>query len=302
MKKDPASKTYMNKETLPAPDAEFEFTPKMAKEYKKCMDNIGHFAENYFFITNLDVGKTKIDLYPAQKRVLKATTKNRFLILLSSRQAGKTTIMTVYGLWMACFQADKRILIVANKEDTAINILSRVRMAYEQLPNWLKPGVKQWGKTEVVFANDSSISISSTSSSAARGDSINALIIDEMSFVPEHLIEEFWKSVIPVISSSKTSTIFAVSTPNGTSNKFYEIYSGAERGDLPDWHHERIDWWEIPGRGKKWEREMRQVLGEEEFSQEFGNCASGDTFVVIKNTETDEIETKTLEQLYQILD
>lgn len=263
---------YMKKETLPAAGAEFEFTPQMAKEYKKCMSDILYFAENYFFITNLDSGKIKIDLYPAQKRVLKSTSKSRFMVLLSSRQAGKTTIMTIYALWKTCFEEDKRALIVANKEDTAINILSRIRMAYEQLPNWLKPGIKQWGKTEVVFANDSSITISSTSSTAARGDSINFLIIDEMAFIPEHLIDEFWKSVVPVISSSRSTTIFAVSTPNGTSNKFHEIYCAAESGEKPDWHHERIDWWEIPGRGKKWEKEMKQVLGEEEFDQEFGNA------------------------------
>lgn len=86
-----------------------------------------------------------------------------------------TTIMTIYALWLTCFHPDKTVLIVANKEQTAINILRRVRMAYEQLPNWLKPGVKQWGKTEVVFANDSRISISSTSSSSSRGESANCV-------------------------------------------------------------------------------------------------------------------------------
>jgi len=48
-------------------------------------------------------------------------------------------------------------------------------MAYEQLPNWLKPGVEEWAKTEVKFANDSRIRISTTSSSAARGLSINCV-------------------------------------------------------------------------------------------------------------------------------
>lgn len=86
-----------------------------------------------------------------------------------------TTIMTIYALWLTCFQSDKTVLIVANKEDTAIKILRRIRMAYEHLPNWIKPGVKQWGKTEVVFANDSRISISSTSSSSSRGESANCV-------------------------------------------------------------------------------------------------------------------------------
>lgn len=265
--------TYLNNPNLPTGDSTFEYTPEMAAQYKKCRNKIEYFASNFFYITTLDEGKKVINLYPAQKRVLKSTSKNRFMVLLSSRQAGKTTIMTIYALWHTVFQKDKRVLIVANKEDTAIMILRRIRTAYEQLPNWLKPGVKQWGKTEVIFTNDSSITISSTSSSTARGDSINALIVDEMAFIPVHIMDEFWNSVLPVISSSRTTKIFAVSTPNGTGNKFHELYTSVERGDLKDWVHERIDWWDIPGRGKKWKREMLQALGDQAaFNQEYGNC------------------------------
>jgi hypothetical protein len=187
-----------------------------------------------------------------------------------------TTMMTIYALWVACFQNDKTILIVANKEDTSKEILSRIKMAYEQLPNWLKPGVEEWAKTEVKFSNDSRIRISTTSSSAARGLSINCLIVDEMAFIPEHIIQEFWNSVIPVISSYQGTKVFVVSTPNGAGNLFHTIYSGAERNDpkFDQWNHERIDWWEIPGRGKKWERDIRSALAGQgkSFDQEFGNC------------------------------
>ena len=31
----------------------------------------------------------------------------------------KTTTITIYALWIVCFQNDKRITIVANKKDTA---------------------------------------------------------------------------------------------------------------------------------------------------------------------------------------
>ena len=89
--------------------------------------------------------------------------------------SSNTTIMTIYALWVACFNNDKRVLIVANKEGTAVMILRRIRTAYEQLPNWLKPGVKQYGKTEVIFANDSSVSISTTTATAARGESCNCV-------------------------------------------------------------------------------------------------------------------------------
>jgi hypothetical protein len=97
------------------------------------------------------------------------------------------------------------------------------------------------------------------------------LIVDEMAFIENHLIEDFWKSVIPVVSSGKKSKIFTVSTPNGTDNKFYEVYSGAEKG-TNSWKAERVDWWDIPGRTEKWKQQMISTLGSEEsFLQEFGN-------------------------------
>jgi hypothetical protein len=265
------SQYYRGDKNVPKEDAQFEWTPKMVKEIKKCRENITHFAENHFWIVNLDLGKIKIELYKAQKRALKSLADNRFVCVLASRQCGKTTISTIYALWNTCFFDDQRVIIVANKESTAINIFKRIRMAYELLPNYLKPGVKEYGKTGVTFANGSSIGISTTTSTAARGDTASILCIDEAAFIDPHFMEEFWKSVIPVVSSGKKTKIFMVSTPNGTGNKFYEIYSGAEK-ETNGWKAERIDWWDVPGRGEKWRKQMVAALGSDEaFQQEFGN-------------------------------
>jgi len=264
-------KYYLGNERLPTLDTKFEYTPEMISEIKKCKKNLLHFAENYFFIINLDRGKEKIKLYSCQKRVLRNLRDNRFIILLSSRQSGKTTQMTIYCLWNACFNEDQRILIVANKEQTAKNIFKRVRLAYEMLPNFLKPGVVEYGQTSMTLTNGSSIGISTTSSDAGRGDSCNCLVLDELAFIDTHIVEKFWESVYPIISSSKKSKIFIASTPNGTDNLFYRLYKGAEEGDN-NWKAERIDWWEIPGRDEKWKNDTIKTLGSTEtFSQEFGN-------------------------------
>ena len=165
---------YLGDKNLPSGNIKQEYTPAMIKEIVGCGKDIVKFTK-HFYITTLEHGKQKISLYRPQKRVLKALVQNRFNIVLASRQIGKTTLMTIYALWIACFQKDKTILIVANKEDTAKEILGRIKMAYEQLPVWLKPGVEEWAKTEVKFSNDSRIRISTTSSSAARGLSINCV-------------------------------------------------------------------------------------------------------------------------------
>jgi intein/homing endonuclease len=89
-----------------------------------------------------------------------------------------TTCLTIYALWIACFLDYQNIVIVANKESTAMEIFRRVRLAYEEIPNWLKPGVKEYAKTSCEFDNGSRISISTTTGSAARGQSINCVTGD----------------------------------------------------------------------------------------------------------------------------
>ena len=274
-------KFYLGNKDLPNANMEFEWTPQMVKTLKKAKQNILYFAENFFYIVNLDRGKIKIELYSCQKRVLRSLRDNRFVACLASRQTGKTTMMTIYALWIACFQDDQRILIVANKEQTAINIFSRVRTAYEKLPNYLKPGVLEYGKTSMKLANGSSIGISTTSSDAGRGDSCNVLILDELAFIPNNLVDSFWKSVYPIISSSKKSKIFVASTPNGSNNLFYNLYTDADNGKS-NWKAEKILWDEIPGRDEAWKQDtIRSIGSEEAFAQEF-ECKfldTGDSFI-----------------------
>lgn len=262
---------YLNNPSLPTEKTQFEWTPEMLNDLKKAGKDIIAFAEKFFYIVNLDRGKEVIKLYKAQKRVLKSLVKNNRVVLLSSRQAGKTTLVTIFALWYTCFNVDKSILIVANKEKTAIEILGRIRVAYELLPNWIKPGVKDYSKTNIVFANDSRIYVSTTASSAGRSSSINCLLIDEAAHIDRFKEDEFVKSIMPVISSSKKTKVFMISTPNGTSNHFYKTYSGAERGEN-GWSNEKIDWWEVPGRDEDWKQKAVADLGSiDAFNQEYGN-------------------------------
>ena len=300
LKKD--DKFYLGNTNLPNPDMEFEWTPEMVKSLKKARQNILHFAEEFFHIVNLDQGKMKIQLYPFQRRILRSLRDNRFVACLASRQTGKTTMMTIYALWIACFEDDQRILIVANKEQTAISIFGRVRLAYENLPNYLKPGVVEYGKTSMKLANGSSIGISTTSSDAGRGESVNVLILDELAFIPNNLVEQFWSSVYPIISSSTKSKIFVASTPNGSGNLFFTLYTEAEKG-TNNWKAEKILWHEVPGRDEQWKKDTIKSIGSEEaFAQEF-DCKfldTGDSF--IDELFYEKLAAKTKEPTYMFDD
>lgn len=80
---------YRGDKNIPKSEAQFEWTPKMVQELKKCKEDIIYFAENYFYIVNLDRGKEVIKLYTRQRQILRSLINNRFTILLSCRQFGK---------------------------------------------------------------------------------------------------------------------------------------------------------------------------------------------------------------------
>lgn len=292
---------YLGNPNLPSVNWTGEYTPEMVQEIEKCRNELLHFAENYFFIIDPDNGRTLIPLYVFQRDTLKVLRDNRYNILLASRQISKTTLLTIYALWIASFNNDKNIVIVANKEATAIEIFRRIRLAYEELPNWLKPGVKEYGKTSAEFANGSRISISTTTGSAARGQTINVLLIDEMAFIePESILDDFWRSVWPTISRAKTSKVLIASTPNGTGNLFHTLVSGAEK-NANGFTITKLMWDVIPDRGEAWRQEQIKALGSmESFLQEYC-CVTGDTLLNI-TLDGKTQETKTIEELFSLCD
>jgi hypothetical protein len=194
--------TYLNNPSLPTSGAVFEYTPTMVKEIKKCTQNILHFAD-YFYIIHPDKGRMKIPLRPYQRRILRKMRDNRFFILLSPRQASKTTMYTIYALWHVCFENDKRVVIVANKEATATEIFKRIRLAYEELPPWLKPGVEIYAQTSMKLANGSEISISTTTGSAARGMSISCVTGDTLVCIQDST-KQIYNTPIELLSRGRT--------------------------------------------------------------------------------------------------
>lgn len=95
------------------------------------------------------------------------------------------------------------------------------------------------------------------------------LIIDEVAFIEPHLMDPFWASVFPIVSSSKKSKVFMCSTANGTGNLFYNIYTKSVEGKN-NWANEKILWNEVPGRTEKWMKDTKGGLdSEEKWRQEF---------------------------------
>ena len=206
-------------------------------------------------------------MYDFQKNLIENFHNNRFNIAKLPRQTGKSTTVVSYLLHYALFNDNIRIAILANKAETARELLGRLQLSYENLPKWLQQGVGSWNKGSLELENGSKIIAASTSSSAVRGNSFNIIFLDEFAFIPNHIAEQFFSSVYPTISSGKTTKVIIISTPNGM-NMFYKLWHDAERhknGYIPL----EVHWSAVPGRDVAWKEETIRNTSERQFTQEF---------------------------------
>ena len=82
-----------------------------------------------------------------------------------------TTTAVAVILHYILFNDHKTVALLANKGDAAREILDRIKIAYESLPDWLQQGVIEFNKGSAEFENGSKIIAASTSSSSIRGKS-----------------------------------------------------------------------------------------------------------------------------------
>ena len=262
---------YLNKSDLPAITSKREYTREQLEEIRKCRDDIHYFAENYFTIVHVDKGKMLVPLYDYQEDLLNKFQDNRFNIVLTSRQAGKTTTVTIYILHYILFNKDKRVAILANKGKTARMILSRIKLAYGLLPNFLKEPVTEWNKGTIELGNGTRVEATATSAGSISGDSISLLFIDEVAKIENW--EEFYSSTYPTISSGEETRTIMVSTANGM-NHYYFLWQKALNG-LSGFVPTEVLWHQVPGRDEKWKAQQIANTSKDQFLQEHENIFQG---------------------------
>lgn len=126
-----------------------------------------------------------------------------------------TTALAAAIIHYVTFNDEKTVALLANKGDTAREILNRIQFSYENLPDYFQHGIIEYNKGSMVLENKCRIIASSTSGNAIRGFSISYLYIDECAFVENW--EEFYQSVYPTISSGKeTKIVFTSCVPKNT--------------------------------------------------------------------------------------
>jgi hypothetical protein len=258
---------YLGNPNLKRANVAQSFTDDQVKEFIKCSKDPVYFIKNYIQIISLDRGLIPFELYDFQESMVERFHANRFNIAKLPRQSGKSTVVTAYLLWYIIFNDNVNVAILANKAATAREMLQRLQLSYENLPNWLQQGVVNWNRGSLELENGSKIMAASTSASAVRGMSFNIIFLDEFAFIPTHIADEFFSSVYPTISSGKSTKVIIISTPKGM-NMFYKLWHDAEKGKN-EYTTTEVHWSEVPGRDAAWKEQTIRNTSEEQFNQEF---------------------------------
>jgi hypothetical protein len=229
----------------------FRMTPDEQQEYVRCALDINYFVERYCKVKREDGSVGPIFLRDYQKEILNNFVNSRFNILMASRQVGKTISAAIFMLHKILFDNDKNIMIVANKGDTAVEIVDKIKSIYTLLPFFLKPGIKTWNLKSLTFENGCRIKTSARTKTPAIGFTIDVLYLDEFAHIPSNIIEPYYTAAFPTTAAVQNSKIIITSTPNGM-NLFHKLLTDAERPDgdpqKNNYKAMRVYWHQVPGR------------------------------------------------------
>jgi hypothetical protein len=257
-----------NNPKIKRPFTQIEYTKEMVHEMARCIADPVYFIKKYVYILHPKKGRIKFDLYPFQEEMIRAYQNNRYCISKIARQSGKTETTCAYIAWFALFHSEKTILVASNKLTGAKEIINRIQTIYEELPDWLKPGIDEteWNKTSLSFENGSKIMSQATSANTGRGYAISLLYLDELAFVPPHIQRDMWISILPVLSTGGSCIIS--STPNGSVDLYSELFRQAQAGENK-FHPIEVKWYQVPGRDDNFKKDQIGLIGERKWRQEY---------------------------------
>ena len=232
-------------------------------EYIKCAKDPVYFLKKYCMIQHPMKGKIPFDLYDFQEKTVKEFVDHRFNVILKARQLGISTLTAGYSLWMMTFFQDKNILVIATKQDTAKNLVTKVRVMHANLPSWLKQRCVEDNKLNLRYVNGSQIKASASGPEAARSEALSLLILDEAAFIDK--IDDIWTASQQTLTTG--GSCIALSTPNGVGNWFHKTWVESEEG-RGMFNDIKLHWTVHPDRNQEWRDEQDELLGLQSAAQE----------------------------------
>ena len=157
-------------------------------------------------------------LFPWQRAVLRDQATR--ITICGARQYGKSTILSGVCCHTAKYKPGSLSVILAPTKLQASEDIGKVRDFMTRDPDY--PTVRRSGAEEIVLENRSRILVLTATDTAARGFSKPAVVLfDEASRIDDSVYD----AVRPMITGSRTSVIYEISTPFGKKGFFYDHFS-----------------------------------------------------------------------------
>ncbi len=217
------------------------------KEYARIIKDTPYALRTYLqTYDNTQKKYVPMDLFPDQLQLIQDYEDYNENITKKYRQAGVTTVTAAWlskKLQLAKPENPERVLIIANKRDTAIEMANKVRNFLEQWPEWLNVGFSPDKNSESRFRlnNGCEVKAVATSADALRGYTPTVLVFDEAAYIEAG--EDFWAASMASLSTG--GKIILISTPNGYDPIYYGVYDQSLRG-LNDFHITDLRWFKDP--------------------------------------------------------
>ena len=216
-------------------------------EYVKCVKDTPYALSTYLQTYDNTVSKyVPLELFPDQITLLEDYENYNENIALKYRQAGVSTVTSAWiskKLAFAKKEKPEKILIIANKLDTSVEMANKIRAFVTQWPAWMNVGIDPNKKSTKHYKliNGCEVKAVATSKDALRGFTPTILVFDEAAFIDAD--SDFWSACMASLSTG--GKVIVVSTPNGNDPIYYEIYDQALRG-MNDFKITEMYWYRDP--------------------------------------------------------
>ena len=122
----------------------------------------------------------------------------------------------------------EKVLILANKLDTAQELANKIRQFLNQWPDWVNVGFSKEKDSQRHYKlnNGCEVKAVATSVDALRGYTPTILIFDEAAYIEAG--DDLWAACMASLSTG--GQVIVISTPNGYDKIYYEIYDQAIQG------------------------------------------------------------------------
>ena len=195
---------------------------------------------------------------PWQAALLRSNAQQ--LILLCSRQAGKSTVSAVLAVHEAVYIPNSLILVLSPSLRQSQELFRKMLDVYRDLDQ----PVPATAETKLTLELDNGSRIVSLPGKEAtiRGFSgVSLLLVDEASRVPDAL----YQAIRPMLAVSG-GRIVLLSTPFGKRGFFHAEWTDGG----PDWHRAQITAYDVPRIARDWLDRERERIGDYWFRQEYG--------------------------------